>query len=239
MDTNARIVYKVVFDTGLTIYDCAKDLEDAETTFRTMCDKLSHPKLVVNMLIAAGHTYSLTMHKQCTVLNQYTVLAEAERAKIMPAPAIKYKNSKYQRTAKNDRYVGMRDAVHNMTKTSIVFAMTVHTIDVKARHAEKPVTIDNITYESAKDAAKKLNLPYATIIYRLSSTCRTWESWHYVGQTKQIETERVTKNVAKAVVVYGTIRFKSISQAAEYLHVSNTKLARDIRAGKDYIKYAE
>lgn len=59
-----------------------------------------------------------------------------------------------------------------------------------------PVTINNVKYDSAKEASKILNIEYATLIYRINTNTITYKDYFYTNNPKNIY-ELITINEIK------------------------------------------
>lgn len=79
------------------------------------------------------------------------------------------------------------------------------------------VTIEGITYDGLTTAAKALNVPLATVCYRLNSTNPIFVNWNYFGEQKEVK--EIVFSVCRKVRI-GDAIYNSIADAARSQHIS-------------------
>jgi hypothetical protein len=71
------------------------------------------------------------------------------------------------------------------------------------------VIIDNLTFPNAKQAAKRLQLPYSTVRDRILSTNNTWIKWCNVPNPLSIKINgRFYNNIDTAIVALCMLKIK-------------------------------
>lgn len=117
-------------------------------------------------------------------------------------------------------------------------------------HKNNPVIINDIEYITPKEASKKLNVEYATLIYRINSTTITFKDYFYKNKPKNISKlitiEEINKKISEKnkgnncsnhkPFIINSIKYGSLKIASKELLIPRTTIRNRLNNIK-YVNY--